>query len=165
MSSGLKILIDVYGSAVLEKFDLDAFVGTSNVRYKGSFDDFADIRHDDYDAFLYTTRFDGLPNVILEAMAAGLPVIAPDVGGIIEAVSPRTGFLIENSPDDEVLVERYVEAIKSLYDPATDRAAFGRNAVRLLQERHSEEAYLKRLAEIFGLPNATVPALAAEPVS
>jgi len=163
-SRGLDISIDVYGSAVLDKFDVDEFKKFENVRYKGGFDDFAELSCADYDAFLYTTRFDGLPNAILEAMAAGLPVIAPDVGGISEAVNAETGFLIENSPDDDVLVDRYVQAIKSLYDTCTDRAALGRNAVRLIQERHSEDVYLKRLAEIFGLPNATVPALAAEPV-
>jgi glycosyltransferase involved in cell wall biosynthesis len=148
-SNKLNITIDVYGSAVLDKFDVGALDNFGNVRYKGKFDDFAKLKYVDYDAFLYTTRFDGLPNVILEAMAAGLPVIAPDVGGISEAVSAETGFLIENSPDDDVLVERFLGAIKALYDGTSDLAELGRNAQRLIQERHSEEAYLKRLDEVF----------------
>ena len=70
---------------------------------------------DSYDAFLYTSAFDGLPNVLLEALSAGLPVIAPDVGGIGEAVvNEVTGRLIE--ADDDTLVARYAQAICSLYE-------------------------------------------------
>lgn len=151
LAAGLNVSIDVYGSAVLNKFDVNSLKAVSSVEYKGGFSDFAALSHFHYDAFIYTTHFDGLPNVILEAMAAGLPVIAPNVGGISEAVSAETGFLIENSPDDDVLVQRYIDAIRALYDDKTDREALGRNAMRLIEERHSEDGYLKRLAEIFGL--------------
>jgi glycosyltransferase involved in cell wall biosynthesis len=35
-----------------------------------------------YDAFVYPAAVGGTPDLVLEAMAAGTPVIAPDVGGI-----------------------------------------------------------------------------------
>lgn len=159
---GLNISIDVYGSAVLDKFDANTLNNVPNVRYRGAFDDFGRLNHANYDAFLYTTRFDGLPNVILEAMAAGLPVIAPDVGGISEAVSAETGFLIDNSPNDDVLVQRYIEAIEALYDGQTDLTALTRNAQQLVHKRHSEDAYLSRLAEIFGSSYSDICADAAE---
>lgn len=50
------------------------------------------------DIFIYTPRSgDSCPNVILEAMYAGLPVIATDVGGIPELIeNEKGGFIVNN---------------------------------------------------------------------
>ena len=51
-----------------------------------------------FDIFILTSRMEGLPNVLIEAQASGLPVVAPDVGGAGETlVDGVTGLL---APDD-----------------------------------------------------------------
>jgi len=72
--------------------------------------------------FLYLTRSEGLGSAILVAMAAGVPVIASNVGGIPEIIRHgENGWLVENAP------EAVAAAIRGLL---SDRALARRLAER-----------------------------------
>lgn len=145
------VSIDAFGSTTYGDLKPELFDGASNLFYRGSFEGLSSIVTDEYDALIYTAAFDGLPNIILEAMGAGLPVIAPDIGGISDAVTPETGYLVEDEVDDDAMAERYVDAIRTLYSDWPDAARRGLNGRQLLLQRHSREVYLERVREIFGL--------------
>lgn len=56
------------------------------------------------DVFWLTSSWEGLPNVVIEAMASGLPVIATDVGGARELFnSGREGFLVRPASLDDLV--------------------------------------------------------------
>jgi glycosyltransferase involved in cell wall biosynthesis len=55
------------------------------------------------DVLICPSWSEGMPNVILEAMANGLTVIATDVGAVNVLVNDKTGYLITNSNSVEIL--------------------------------------------------------------
>jgi glycosyltransferase involved in cell wall biosynthesis len=91
------------------------------------------------DAACLPSLAEGLPNAVLEAMAASLPVVATAVGGTPELVVPgETGFLVR-SQDAEGLADAL---LKVLADPG----GMGARGRRLIAREYS----LERLAEALG---------------
>ena len=81
-------------------------------------------------ALVLPSRWEGLPNVVLEAMAAGLPVIATAVEGTGEVVrSGETGWLV---PADSVAA--LADAITAVLDRPELAAALASTAQRLVSE-------------------------------
>jgi glycosyltransferase involved in cell wall biosynthesis len=87
---------------------------------------------------------EALPNVVLEAMAAGLPVVATRVGGLPEMVTPgRTGWLAP--PGDAPAL---AAAISQLLGSGETRRAFGRAGRRRVQQDFSLTAMARRHQEV-----------------
>lgn len=72
-----------------------------------------------FDLFVLSSRTEGTPIALFEAMAAGVPVIATRVGGVPEVVSPGEALLIP--PEDPLALARAIREVRD--DPA---AAAGR---------------------------------------
>jgi glycosyltransferase involved in cell wall biosynthesis len=77
-----------------------------------------------FDLFVLPSRYEGFPLSIVEAMLAGLPVVATDVGSVPECVlDGETGAVI---PADDP--ERLANAIRALLDSTDLRAQMGERA-------------------------------------
>lgn len=76
------------------------------------------------DVFALSSRTEGLPLALLEAMAAGLPVVATAVGGIPDVVRDGINALLVPSSDEEGLRA----ALRRLHDDRTLAAAMGQCA-------------------------------------
>lgn len=150
-TAGMDVAIDAYGAAHDGLDPRDLFNRHSGIDYRGSFSSFSALPVESYDAFMYTSAYDGLPNVLLEALASGLPVIAPDVGGVKEAVVDGvTGRLIQ-ADDDDTLISRYVDAVRKLYANWPAVVEMASNGRQLIAHRHGAEAFALRVTEAFDL--------------
>jgi glycosyltransferase involved in cell wall biosynthesis len=97
----------------------------------------------DMDMLLLPSLTEGTPMIILEAMAAGVPVIASDVGGIGEIIEDsRTGLLIK--PRDPAAI---AESVKALLDDRGLAERISRNAASEVESRFSA----RRMSESYEL--------------
>ncbi|MBU6496218.1 MAG: glycosyltransferase family 4 protein [Acidobacteria bacterium] len=89
---------------------------------------------------------DGIPNSLLEAMASGLAVVASDVAGIPEVVTPTSGLLVP--PGDSRALAR---ALERLDDDVALRQRLGDQAREHVVEKFDRTACALRIAPLFGV--------------
>lgn len=87
---------------------------------------------------------EGMPNVLLEAMAMGLPTVGTDVGGVAEVVRHgRTGFVVGKKDPESM-----GQALARLLEDVALCKTFGREGRRIAVAEHSLESVAARHADI-----------------
>ncbi len=162
-------------STVNEDFELD-FVGdgptllhaqntarefglTDRVNFLGDRSDVAELLARAH-MFVLSTKWEGLPLSILEAMRAGLPVVASHVGGVSEAVEDNvTGFLVPVGNADKLRAE-----LLKLIRNRELRGNFGRAGRTRYEKDFTLHRMLAKTAAVYGevMPSEDVFGLAAE---
>jgi glycosyltransferase involved in cell wall biosynthesis len=89
---------------------------------------------------------DGIPNVVIEAMAMGLPVVSTDAGGLSEAVQDgRTGLVVPQK-DSEALAR----ALERILSGDGDPGALKRHAREMIEREFVVEETARRFVEAVG---------------
>lgn len=98
------------------------------------------------DAYLMSSAWEGMPMVLLEAAASGLPIVSTDVGGIGEVVQDGVnGFLVEAREPD-----RLAGAIGRLMELSADeRERMGREGRRLVEGRFGLSAVVDQWEALY----------------
>lgn len=91
--------------------DIKAIDTPNNVKYLG------EVSHDEvlnhmknHDLFLFPTHTEGFPNVVLEAMSCGMPIISTSVGAIPDMIENKGGIIIE--PQDTIAIKSSINELE-----------------------------------------------------
>jgi glycosyltransferase involved in cell wall biosynthesis len=88
---------------------------------------------------------EGMPNLIMEASAAGVPVVSTNCGGCVELIDHGvTGYLV--SPDDVDGMSRYVDLL--LGDP-DKRSQMGKEGRKKMRENYSVKGMVAQMAQVY----------------
>jgi glycosyltransferase involved in cell wall biosynthesis len=107
---------------------------------------------DDIPAFLatldiavLTSRAEGMPNAVLEYMAAGRPVVASAVGAIPHLIDPERSGVVVPPGDPESLAT----GLKRLLSAPGNMPLFGETGRHLVRERYDRPSVSRRFSEIW----------------
>jgi glycosyltransferase involved in cell wall biosynthesis len=98
------------------------------------------------DGFVLPSAWEGMPNVVMEALAAGVPVVATRVGGVAELVeADRSGFLVPaRDPEALAAAMRKLMAL-----PAGERRKMGARGRDHIAAHYSLEAMAERWIALY----------------
>jgi glycosyltransferase involved in cell wall biosynthesis len=133
------IEIHVFGKKLLDNyFSEKEFSGLKNVVQRGPYSDWGQLNAADFDVFLYTSIYDGMPNVVLEALSSGMVVVSPRQGGLPEVIENGVnGFLVPNTEQ----IEPYIDAILKLKNDPGLKETFYTVTRQKLLSHHSPQSF------------------------
>lgn len=115
------------------------------ITFLGERDDVAELMDRKADIYLLISNWEGLPRSILEAMRAGLPVIASDVGGVKEAVENGVTGIVVPPRQDQPLIE----ALRSLLSNRKAHLAMGQKGRARYEESFSFLAMARKTLAVY----------------
>lgn len=89
----------------------------------------------EFDLFLLTSTWEGMPNVIMEAMASGVPVISTNVDGCSELIQDSVNGFLVNSNDIDCMVSK----IMLLLEDSDLQKKVIQNGLQTIQSKFSLE--------------------------
>jgi glycosyltransferase involved in cell wall biosynthesis len=141
-----EVVFKCWGAPVLDQMpSLDD--APENLIINSPFNSYSELELDKSDGFLYTSAWDGLPTILIELGALGVPIVASAVGGVPELIDENTGWLVAHDAD----VGEYVAAIREMLSEPNDKVERARKLSRRVANRHNEKVYSRKLQEVISV--------------
>mgnify|MGYP002624079010 CR=1 FL=1 len=115
-----------------------------SVRFLGRREDVPDILRA-ADLFVLPSHYEGTSNAVQEAMATGLPIVATDVGGMRDVVTPHVTAWLASPGSAEMLALNMI----NLFNDNADAQAMGDEARKEAVDQFSMDVWLRRHAALY----------------
>lgn len=143
---GYNISADIIGDGEIKDqltLELEGMGLKNNINFLGYRSDISTLLCG-YDIYLFTSHREGLSVSIIEAMAAGLPIVATNVGGTREQLESKSGLIAESRD-----IVKLTSLVKELLDDPNLRRELGQNALKRALFWFSESKMVKEHASVF----------------
>jgi len=161
---GLEYLVEI--SKILRDFEFHVYgpAGDSsesknivegyypNIIYKGVYSHLEEVAVSDYECYLSTSQWEGLPTVLIQMMARGVPIVTSAVGGVEELANNNSAWLVKNTEEPM----SYVNCIRLMLvnpEETLEKIALAKSMV---MEKHVWSAFVYNLEQLDFVPAAIV---------
>ncbi|QBE64810.1 glycosyltransferase family 4 protein [Pseudoduganella lutea] len=147
------VTFDVFGSAVVEHGDaiVQRLQSVPNIVYKGPFSSPSELTREQYRCFLYTSLWDGLPNILLEMLWAGMTVVAPDIGGIRADLGVDHCMIVKDISSPQA----YIDALQWIIQHPSEAEQLRLRGQAYVRRRHNDENFDLALQASHYFPGST----------
>jgi glycosyltransferase involved in cell wall biosynthesis len=122
----------------------------SNITYHGILADIPSADLTDYDGFVFTSLFEGMPNVVLEISQHAIPMVLADVGGLRDTFDDTSAIFVQHAEDTSQTAKAFAKAMDEVAKLTSQVAVTKAHAARTQAiARHAPDVYLKNVAGIF----------------
>jgi len=130
-----------WGLAVLDA-PPDMATLSRNIRMNGPFKSPTDLPLEACDGWLFTSAWEGMPNILIELATLGVPIVASSVGAVPYLIDAETGWPV----DPDAGIDAYVDAVRDMLSNPARRVTKAIAAQARAVAMFSPEAYDRTLA-------------------
>lgn len=116
----------------------------SNLSLSPPFSSYSELPLSSCDGWLYTSSWDGLPTILIELGALGMPIAASAVGGVPELIDETTGWIFEDASG----VDGAVRSLRAMLSDPNERRKRAAALQERVRERHSASKYRDEIASL-----------------
>ncbi|MEM5461359.1 glycosyltransferase [Paraburkholderia phytofirmans] len=122
-----------------------------NLIHHGVLENVATHSFSEYDGFVFTSLFEGMPNVVLEMSQHAIPLVLADVGGLRGTFSEQAAVYVAHDNSSEATARIFSSALDAIVDLSPDATVeMVTRAHDQALEMHASDVYLNAVKAIFG---------------